>query len=478
MEISVTKRIAKNFSWLTLGEILSRGLNLFAVIYIARILGAATFGLLNIAQAFLVYLVILVDSGLSILGTREIAKEKAKAGGISLNIFVIRFVIALIIYFVSFIILLILPLTIEMRLLFMATFLFVFYRAVNTDWVFQGLERMDQIALSKILFSTLAFILTLLLVKTNNDLLRVPFIQFASGIIASIIFIYILFKYYVKATCAHLMPANWWDYFSEAIPLGAYVILIQIYYNLDTIMLGFMDKPEVVGYYNAAYKVLYVFLGFLGLWYVTSFPVVSRRWEENQKKTIEYLVKLSRLTFLVVIPIVILVNFYSLPLIKLLFGIGYITASSAMQILIWNTVLVAVSSFYGALILIPQKKSKELLFSVGTGAIVNIVLNLILIPTFSFNGAAVATLIAEAAAALMMYYFTPSGVRINMLNSARVPIIASILAFPLLLFMSWGPEYFRVISGSFIYIIAYLVLILMFGERRNFKEYLTEVFRK
>ena len=73
MTPSVTKTMARNFSWLTISQVVGRGLNFLALVYIARVLGAASFGLLSFVQAFVAYLILLVDVGLSTYGTKTIA---------------------------------------------------------------------------------------------------------------------------------------------------------------------------------------------------------------------------------------------------------------------------------------------------------------------------------------------------------------------------------------------------------------------
>ena len=148
---NITKKMAKNFSWLSAGDIVGRGLNFFAMIYIARVIGVAAFGLFNFAFAFFVYLELIVDSGLTILGTRDIASKKSHPEVISINIFLLRLSAAFFVFIVSTVILYLLPLTFTIRMLFVMTFLSIFYRALNSDWVFAGLEKMEFIAFSKIL---------------------------------------------------------------------------------------------------------------------------------------------------------------------------------------------------------------------------------------------------------------------------------------------------------------------------------------
>ncbi|KPJ69772.1 hypothetical protein AMJ44_02360 [candidate division WOR-1 bacterium DG_54_3] len=479
METSVTKRIAKNFTWLSIGDIISRGLIFFAIIYIARVLGAAAFGLLNFAQAFLAYLVLLVDSGLSLFGAREIAKAKEKVAAISLNIFAIRFLIALIIFLISLFILFLLPLSFEIRLLFIGTFLFIFYRALSADWVFQGLEIMQYIAYSRIFYSILAFILVVCLIKSSADLVKVPFVLFASGMIASVLFLSILYKRITTTSLSHLAPLNWWEYFSEAIPLGASMILVQIYYNMDTIMLGFMDTPEVVGYYNAAYKIFLVFIGFLTIWQSTAFPVMSKRVIKEKDKVQNFLDKYIRLTMLVAIPISIIVTILSPLIISLFFGSNYISSYQGLQILIWSIIFISITSVYGVLILVPLGKSREFLYGVASGALINIILNIILIPPYSFKGAALATLLSEVTVAMVMFYFARKEIYVKVIENLKIPIWASSVAiFFSIIGQYFSPANFKLISGSIIFSAIYFLMIIILGEKRFLLDFYKEIIKR
>jgi len=467
MDTSVTKRMAKSFSWLVLGEIIGRGISFLAVIYIARILGAAAFGLLNFAQAFQSYLVLIVDSGLSTLGMREIARLKSNAGAISINIYAIRFFIALIVFVVSALILFMLPLDFRLRWLFIGAFLFVFYRAFNADWVFQGMEKMDYVAYPKIIYSALCLLFLILMVKSSADLVTASFIYAVIGILTSLVFLFILFKWIAPASRQNLLPKQWWQYFSEAIPLGASVILTQIYYNIDTIMLGFMDKPEVVGYYNAANKILSIFIGVLALWTTTAFPIIGKRIMEDINWVASFLNKYVKLTLMVIIPVMLLTAILAPFIIDTIFGLEYRSAALALQILIWGVVLLALSNTYGVLILVPLGKSKEFMYGVGSGAIFNLILNALLIPAYSYIGAAVATVLSEAIVLLVMYYLSRDRLRISIFKNLRNPLIGSMVALMayLLTLKLFPYGYLGIVSASFAFMVIYLLVLLGMGEK-------------
>jgi len=479
--MSTTKRIAKNFSWLSIGEIVARGFGFFTVIYLARVLGAAAFGLFSFAQAFLAYLVLMVDSGLSIYGTREIARGTSKTGPFSLNIFAIRLSLACVIFIISSFAIFIIQMPFEMRLLFIYTFLFVFYRALNADWVFQGLEKMGYIAISRILFSALVFIATISLVRQSQDLVRVPLIQFIAGISVSFMFLYLLFKRFASAGLEHIKTDNWWDHFSESIPLGISYILVQIYYNIDTIMLGFMNTAEVVGLYNAAYKLFFGGLLFFGLWQSTAFPVVSQRISSDKGKAVDFLRKYLRIAILFGIPVSFLVTFLAPSIIQIIYGPSYLSCAIALQILIWCILPIIISGTYGMLILVPLGKNNLVLYGVLSGAIVNLILNLILIPPYGFIGASVATLLAEIVVGAVMFFFAYKEMRLGFLGLMFKPIAGALLS----LLVAYISRHLFIIKNTsisfileaFIFCSVYVVFILLFGEGMFLRNYVEEVFR-
>lgn len=428
MEQSVTKRIAKNFSWLLAGNIASGLINFFAIVYIARVLGAAAFGLVQFALAFLLYLVIIVDCGLSTYGSREIAQDRAKAGTISINIFSLRLLIALATFCLSLLILLIIPVSSVIRLLFLITFLLVFQRALNPDWVFHGMEKMEYLAVSKLSITALTFAFIVIFVKASGDLLRVPLIQLISSLVITAVLLVILFKYFLSFNPKSISPMSWPKTILLAIPLGVSVIFLQIYDNLDTIMLGIMDEPAIVGIYNAAHRMFYIFAGIFFLGMTTVFPIMCKRMSEDKGKARVFLEKILRLTLLMAIPATMLVFLSSPLIIKLFFGNEYNRSALALSCLIWALIPLTVGFICSNLVLIPAGLFNQFLISVGAGALVNIILNIILIPRFSYIGAAVATIIAHIVAGAFAFHFSRQFFYFDFIKYWVKPIAISLVA--------------------------------------------------
>jgi O-antigen/teichoic acid export membrane protein len=475
-QISITKRVAKNFSWLVVGDVLSRGLNFFTIIYLARVLGASAFGLFNFAQAILIYGLLLVDSGLSLLGTREIAKTKEHAGALTLNIIAVRSILSLILFALSMLVIWLVPATTDLKLLFVLTFIFVFSRAINVDWAFMGLEKMEFIAYSKILTSACFFFLVVWLVKGSNDLLTVPLIYAISGVGISFLFLLLIFRLFTPFRLTHLKPSRWWDYLYESIPLGAVSIVTVMYHNMDTIMLGLMNQTAAVGLYNASYKLFYVVAGFIGLWQFASLSVVTGYFKDSKAKALDFLDKYLRLTLLAVIPVITLITVFAGQIIYLAYGAEYLPGVSALQVLIWGNLPLALSGVFGVLILFPIGKSKEFFYGASVGAIANLLLNLVLIPRYGYFGSSVATLLSECLVAFAMYALVRKEYPVPIIKNAWIPVLASIASVLPLCWFTGGV--FSVVLGSLVFCLIYFAVIYLFGEWKLIEKFLLETVRK
>jgi O-antigen/teichoic acid export membrane protein len=443
-------------------------------------LTASGFGLFAFAQAVLLYLLLMIDGGLSLFGIKEIAKDKTKSADIGVNIFSLRFILALLIFLLSALFLVFINISIELKLLLIFTFLMLFSRAITPEWIFQGLERMEFVGISKILQQAFFLGLVLVFVKNLDDLLAVPLLQFLGGLVTSLILLFVLLRYYARFRLRELRPREWTTYFVAAIPLGISSIFIQIYYNLDVIMLGFMQRPEVVGWYNASYRLFFIIFGIVGVFSATSFPVVCKKFNEGKQSATLFLEKYLHLMLLGAFPAVLLALLCSRPAIRLIYGAGYIPGVLAFNILILNILIVAISGVYGGLVLLPRGKNKEFMYSVGMGAFSNLLLNFLLIPPFSLVGAALATLITEIIVAIAFFYWAGMEIQLDWKKYVLKPVLAGGIAF-LGTFIILGRlglnDILFLFSSILLFSSIYILVIIFTKEGRFLSEIIGEIIR-
>ena len=141
----------KNFSYLTLGEIISKAIGFLVAIYVARVLGPDNFGKLGFAQAFTSYFGLIVNLGLDVYGTREVAKDKSKAKELLSNIVLMKFFLFIFVYALLFLIVSFLPKDTYTKKVILLYGLSLFTSVLAIDWFFQGFENFKIIAIGRII---------------------------------------------------------------------------------------------------------------------------------------------------------------------------------------------------------------------------------------------------------------------------------------------------------------------------------------
>lgn len=479
--MSTTKKVAWNSFLIFCGKTAAKLTEFVVLVYLARTLTVSGFGIFSFAQALLLYLLIIVDGGTSILGVKEVAGHKGREAFVVSNIFFLRSLAAAAIFALAALVLWALNISLAMKLFLLATFAQVFPRAFNAEWVYQGLERMGMMSLSKVMEQLICAGLVLALVHGFKDLFAVPLLQLISSAAVALVFTAVLWRTFVPFRWRDLDRGSWGRYLKASIPLGMSFIFIQVYYNLDIIMLGFMKSHEIVGWYNAVYKLFFVFLGSMGVFSAAVFPLVVKKFAAGKTAATRFLDKYLRLMLLGAFPAVCLGIICSATAVRLIYGGSYLPGVLALKILLLNLLVIAVSGVYGTLVLLPAEKNNEFMISVGAGALCNFILNLILIPAFSLAGAAAATLITELIVAGLFFHWARREVQLDWWPYLVKPAFASAIAFGavILLFNFFRANSLFALLGSMsIFSFLYLLLIGLMGEKNFLVGFVRELVRR
>ena len=168
-------------------------------------------------------------------------------------------------------------------------------------------------------------------------------------------------------------------------------------------MIQFLTGDYATGIYNSAYKVISVFTAFYIIYNVVIFPLMSKLYSENKN-----LLKLSfeqslKYSILILLPICFLLYLYSPYLINLIYSNEYALASSPMQILIWTVIFLFINGVASSLLNAIDKEINVTKTYI-VAAVFNIILNYFTIPIWTYNGAAVTTVLSEILVLVIMLY--------------------------------------------------------------------------
>ncbi len=178
-------------------------------------------------------------------------------------------------------------------------------------------------------------------------------------------------------------------------------LMVAIYGQMDRVMLGQMINDTAVGLYSTATTIV-------GMWIIiptaiiNSFQpiVMEAKHSGNEKLYIRRLEQLYSAVIWMCIIASIGVSVLAKPVIYILYGEAYLGASKPLQIAMWYETFAMIGSARGIWILC-ENKNKYVKHYLLVGTIINLILNAILIPTYSINGAAFATLVTQIGTSLI-----------------------------------------------------------------------------
>jgi O-antigen/teichoic acid export membrane protein len=388
------RRIAANFLGMASTSVLGLVVSILTSIYVRRVLGPAAIGQVSWALAVLSYLTILVNPGLQTIGQRDLAKDSGRAQELLGLILTLQTIFAVLVYGIV-VVIAVLDLrgeAVSYLLLIQGGALFL--TAWNTGWVLQANERMVAPSVAALIFNALQFPILFLFVHSPDDvylyaILTLPFT-----------FLGVIYNFWYAGRHGLVRPgrlrptlAGAWSILREAWPLALSGGAILIYYNCDTIILGFTDGDEVVGQYATAYKLMLVAAVITAALWNAYFPALARAHNSPAQATLlsrEYLGLLAWMG----LPIAALGWACGRHVVTLMYGAEFAASGPYFEWLCLNIGVMFVN--YGVVSTMVPWGHQALQFKItATAAVVNLGLNLVVIPLYGPWGAIATTIAAE-----------------------------------------------------------------------------------
>jgi polysaccharide transporter, PST family len=390
------KKIIYNTSWLLADRIIRMGVGVIVIIWIARYLGPEQFGIYNYAIAFVALFTALSTLGLDHIVVREIVRQPDKKDEIVGSALLMRLFSSLMnLVLISVIIFLLRPddtLTRTMVIIIASAMIFQSFEVF--DFWFQSQVQSKYTVLAKNAAFLFISGVHIGLILSGATLIAFAIARLGEMFLFAIGLIF-LYRYTGSALrklrfrlkqATHLLRDSW--------PLILSGIMIMLYMRIDQVMLGEIIGDTSVGIYSAAIRLTEVWFFIPTAILISVFPNIIETKKRDEGLYYRRLQRLYTTLTWMAIAIAVVVLFLAEPVIRLLYGQEFQGAGSVLVISIWAGVFVfqglARTKWY-----IAENLQKYNYYFTGTGVIVNIILNIILIPTYEAPGAAVATLITQ-----------------------------------------------------------------------------------
>lgn len=426
--MSVVRRIAKNTSALFIAQVVSSSISLIFGIVIARVLGDTIFGKFAFALAFTDIFSIFISLGYNTLLIREVSRDKTQVNKYMNNIFSFRVVFSVVLFVLIVITINIMQYPDDTKLAVYLLGIFQILEALANVFktTFRAFERMELEAVVIVSVHLLSLPLMLLIIYLGYGLIAVCLVYVAIGLM-DLLFSLIL----CGKKIAFVKKDIDYNFFKKTIPtaisLSMLAIFALIYVKIDTVMLSIMKGDAVVGWYNAAYYLVQGFKPLQQMMMSAVFPIMAFSYVSSKDSLKRIFETSFKYLFILGLPIAVGITLLADKFIFLIYGADFQNSIIALQILSWDVLLVFLYGCISFLLVSINRQHQMALFA-GCTAVINITLNVLLIPTYSYIGSAFATIIAESF--LLVAYIVLAAKYFHLLPLHKIiikPIIAGSL---------------------------------------------------
>jgi len=450
-------RHLRGFALLASGQALARAMTFVAIAYLARVLGVEMFGVVVFAAVVATYFLLLVDAGLDLLAMREIARQESSVESVVASVFASRLGLAMIaVVLLSAVAPWLAPSPVGLTIILAYSLTFLSF-ASNLKFGFQALEQNGLVAASLVLSQAVYLGSIVSYVNGPGDALKVPVLLFGSELIAAG---FLLFQYRRQGFRIWLPRSRdlSWTLLREAFPLASTRAVRALSVNFDLLLLGVVDTPWKLGLYGAISRII-LFLRELGdLYYIPMFPGLSRVAKEGADHFVNLWRAGLRHAAVIIFPVAVGGCLTAPELLSFVFGPEYAAGATALCLLLAAMVFVMLTGAY-RLSLVAYGQQRILFRVMATGAVLNIGMNLILIPRYSIGGAAFSALASETVIFVLAWMAVAKLVPLMLWSPLIRPALAAGgMAVVLWLLPAWSFLITVVIAAG-----SYVVLIFLIG---------------
>lgn len=385
------KKIFKNLISLTFSEFFNKGIVFFSTMYLLRTILPDGNGIITAANSYLCFFSLVVVLAFNTVGTREIAKFPEKIKQYTDTITTTRVILSIIVFAIFSVFIYNTTYTYEAKLVTFIVGFQLFANAINMDWVFQGIERMEILAMRQVFTSSLTFVGYLLFVHSRADIYIAVIIS-SGSILLNVI---MLFIYYVRSINKFNFKIDrelLKDILKSALPLTIYAFSVTVLNQTNNLILLNYDNDYSVGILNAAFRITQFAIIPSSIIQMAFYPMLSRTFDYNDRRKIFKKFTTANIMFGTIFTIIMFI--YPELIVNTIYGDKYIESGKVLQYICFSTFFVFISSSITPT-LIAWKEEKKVMYAISIGSALSLLSNFILIPIYGKYGAALSNVIGE-----------------------------------------------------------------------------------
>lgn len=419
-------KIFNNIGWLFFDKIFRMGVGLFLGAWMARYLGPSQLGLLNYILAIMSFLAVIAGFGLNNIVVRDLVQEAPNANQILGSAFFIQLISALLSFTLLIIVSFFLFDNKSSQLLCIMIGITLLFKPIDViRFYFEANTLSKYIVWAENCSFIICSLLKIILLIAHVSLLAIAGVFLIDVIIISLLILWAyaynkqtFFNWQIKLTrIKHDLQQCW--------PLILSGLTIIIYMQIDKLMLGRMLNFTAIGIYTAATKISEIWY-FIPMIIMSSVnPTLIQAKAVNEENYYYKLAFIIKLLVLISTFIALITTFLSPYIIQWLYGSQYQASTPVLTIHIWSGIFVSMGVATSQWFILENKQMLSF-YRTLSGAIVNVLMNLALIPLYGEIGAAISTLVAIFCASFLLDIVNTTSRQIFWLKLSSLNVIKTI----------------------------------------------------
>jgi O-antigen/teichoic acid export membrane protein len=388
--MNLSRRVAWNTIAQAAARIVTLALSVLTTVLLTRHLGVSGYGVYVTVTVYVPFFALFFDAGLTIFVVRSLSSDQPRSD-LFREALGLRLALALPVTLLAFAVAALLygggdeattrnAIAIGLPIIFFAT------AAAATSALFQARLQMDRVALSEIVGQLVATSLIVLFVISGLSIYAVVAAAVAGTFVNMALLLLLARR--IESVRPLLLPGRWAVLLRKALPLGLALMIATVYFRADAVLLSILKDPHAVGIYGVAYRLVEAVIAFAGFFYISIFPLLS---QAAARRDLENLRDVAQRSFdvlvLAAVPVVFGTVLLAPQIVHALAGDGYEAAVTPLRVVIVGAGLMFVNGLF-SFVLIALDRQLTLLWTSLASLAINVALNLVLIPAYSYNGAA------------------------------------------------------------------------------------------
>jgi O-antigen/teichoic acid export membrane protein len=454
-----SKRVVRSFAILASSSLVTQVIGFAALAVVARRTGPDALGAFSFTMAVVAYVSLPITGGITNLGVRDVARNPERVREIAGEIFLLQSILALGLYALIVVVGPLVAPTEEAGDL-MPVLGLMLLTGTSFEWTLQGLQEMRLMAIARLVGQVcFGALVPFVVISGFAGVERYAWL-FIGGLAVKQVLTIVFLARRAGLPRFRVGAARLWRRLVASLPMGFAVVMVQVYYQIDFVMLGYLDTSAAVGQYGVAYRIPAALLALGATWVAAMYPHSAALAGGDRDRLRRDVGVFGAAVALVALPLAACAPFVADGLMVTLFGSDFAPAGTPFALLMVAVALALFSGNFTAAVL-ALGGERRFAIAVTLAAALNAGLNVLLIPSLGTTGAAIDTIAAEAVVLTFMMWHARElldGLRMQWWRVARAAVatVPAVLAL-VVLDDALGPLALVAIGGG-IYVACALAL--------------------